>query len=182
MTTHSRRLWLVTAACAGVLVLAADAASAQESKSEALARELAQALEAAKLTTFAAKDPKTEGEYVAAMYFPGSQLLVVSARYSVPVLLDEKLAEKKYMDVYVDLNSASVPETKVFVSDLLADGLHPRPDEGEPFDTIDRAGTQIAFDRNRARQMSEDEYTKQFSDADERYVRMLTILLSALKG
>ena len=50
-------------------------------------------MEKAQLTTFAARDDSGEGQYVAAMYFPGSQLLVVLARYSVPILLEQKLAE-----------------------------------------------------------------------------------------
>lgn len=182
MITHSHRLWLGTTACLVTLALTAGSPAAQESKSAALAKQLAQALEQASLTTLAAKDSSGEGQYVAAMYFKGSQLLVVAAEYSVPVLLDQKLSEKKYMDVYIDLNSASVPKSKVFVSDLLADGLHPRPDEGQPFDTFESAGGQIAFDRNwRALQISEDEYMKRFRDADDRYARMLTVLLAQLK-
>ena len=130
----------------------------------------------------AAKDSQGDGQYVAAMYFPGSQLLVVGARYAVPVLLDAKLKEEKYMDVYIDLNSASVAGTKVFVSDLMADGLKARPGNDEPFDTFESGGQQIAFDHDlKALSLSEDEYMKRFTDADTRYAHMLSVLVSRLK-
>jgi hypothetical protein len=182
MITDSHRLWLVTTTGLLALLLALGTASAQESTSAPLAKQLAQALDQAKLTTIAAKDPASKDTYVAAMYFPGSQLLVVSARYSVPVLLDAKLTERKFMDVYIDLNSASIPDSKVFVSDLKADGLQPRPGQDEPFDTYEQGGTQATFDRNwKDRNLTEDDYMKQFADADQRYAKMLTVLLAELK-
>jgi hypothetical protein len=55
----------------------APAASAQESKSAALAKQLAAALDAGKLDSIAAKDPDAPDVFVAALYFPGIQLLVV---------------------------------------------------------------------------------------------------------
>jgi hypothetical protein len=182
MITHSRRPWLVPAAGLAMLVLCAGPAHAQESQSAPLAKELAQLLDQGKLTTIAAKDSQGEGQYVAAMYFPGSQLLVVSARYSVPVLLDAKLNEQKYMDVYIDLNSASVAGTKVFISDLMADGLKARPGDEEPFDTFEAKGQTIAFNHDlKAQNLSEDEYMKRFADADARYAHMLTVLVNQLK-
>src|SRR5438132_3976604 len=88
--------------------------SAQESKSAPLAKQLAAALDAAKLDSIAAKDPSAPDVFVAALYFPGSQLLVVSAKYTVPQLLTDRLMKKEFRDVYIDLNSASVPASKVF--------------------------------------------------------------------
>jgi hypothetical protein len=182
MITHSRRPWLVTAAGLAVLVFCAGPAHAQESKSAPLAKELTQLLDQSKLTTIAAKDSQGEGQYVAAMYFPGSQLLVVGARYAVPVLLDAKLNEAKYMDVYIDLNSASVAGTKVFVSDLMGDGLKARPGDEEPFDTYEAGGQTTSFDHNlKAQGLTEDEYMKRFADADARYTHMLTVLVNQLK-
>ena len=182
MHTHSHRLWLVTIACLVTLALSAGRSEAQESKSEPLAKQLAQAMEKAQLTTFAARDEDGDGQYVAAMYFPGSQLLVVEARYSVPILVEQKLADKKYMDVYIDLNSASVPDSKVFVSDLLADGLHANPQEGQPFDTFEKAKEQWTFNRDwNARGITEDAYRKEFRQADDEYAHMLQVLLAAMK-
>jgi len=182
MHTHSHRLWLVTTACLLTLALAAGRSDAQESKSEPLAKQLAQAMEKAQLTTFAARDDEGDGQYVAAMYFPGSQLLVVEARYSVPILIEQKLADKKYMDVYIDLNSASVPASKVFVSDLLADGLHARPAEGQPFDTFEKSQQQWTFNRDwSGRGISEEAYMNECGQADAEYAHMLQVLLAAMK-
>ena len=163
-------------------VLLASGASAQEAKSPALARELAAALDAAKLTSVAAKDPAQPDRYVAALYFPGSQLLVVSARYSAPLLLNDKLAKKDYREIYIDLNSASIAESKVFVEDPGADGLKAKRAEGQAFDTSEAGGKRSAFDGDwKGQKLSEEEYLKAFSAADEQYGRMLTVLISALK-
>ena len=81
----------VACAClAAVLTVAlSTAAQAQEPKSAALAKQLAAALDAAKLDCIAAKDPSAPDVFIGALYFPGVQLLVVSAKYTVPALLAE---------------------------------------------------------------------------------------------
>ena len=83
---------LLVAMC--LLAVSAGAAMAQESKSAPLAKQLADLLDKAKTDAIAAKEPGEKDHYVAALYFAGSQLLVIEARYSVPVLLDEKLAKR----------------------------------------------------------------------------------------
>ena len=182
MITHPRSHWVVRGLCLGMLMLAPTGAAAQESKSGPLAKELAQFLDRAKTNTVAAKDPAAEDQYVAALYFAGSQLLVVSARYSAPIFLDQKIEQKNFMDVYIDLNSASIPDSKIFVSDLMVDGLQARPNENQPFDTFESATGQWAFNRDwRGRKISEEEYMEQFRQADERYARMLGVLLARLK-
>ena len=164
-------------------VLLVSGASAQEAKSPVLAKELAAALDAAKLTSLAAKDPSQPDRYVAALYFPGTQLLVVSARYSAPLLLNDKLANKDYREIYIDLNSASIAESKVFVEDPGADGLKAKRVEGQPFDTSEAGGKRTAFNGDwKGQKVSEEEYLKAFSEADEQYGRMLTVLIAALKN
>src|SRR4051794_12913422 len=102
-----------SASLAVVLVVSlASGATAQEPKSAALAKQLAAALDSAKMDSIAAADPAQPGTFVAALYFANTQFLVVSAKYSVPQLLNERLSKKEYKDVYIDLNSASVPESK----------------------------------------------------------------------
>ncbi|HTK30197.1 MAG TPA: hypothetical protein VL309_11615 [Vicinamibacterales bacterium] len=158
------------------------AALAQDSKSAPLAHQLSSALDAAKLDSLATRDPANADTFVAALYFPGLQLLVVSAKYSAPQLIDVKLAQKNYKDIYIDLNSASVPESKVFVEDLGADGLKAKRDENQPFDSYEAAGKRTAFDSDWKRQkLSEDEYKKAFTSADDRYSQLLTALLAQLK-
>jgi hypothetical protein len=168
--------------CAVLTVALASAAAAQDAKSAALAKELAAALDAAQLDSIAAKDPSSEDTYVGALYFKGLQLLVVSAKYSAPQLLDEKLAKKAYRDVYLDLNSASVPETKVFIEDLGADGLTAEHEDNTPFDAYEAAAKRVSFDEDWQRQqMSEGDYQKTFRQADQDYTHMLTALLAQLK-
>src|SRR6476620_6182340 len=90
---------------AGVAALSvASTVFAQDSKSAPLARQLAAALDQAKLDSVAARDPSHPDTFVAALYIPGVQLLVVSARYTAPQLLDPKLTQKNFKDVYIDLN------------------------------------------------------------------------------
>jgi hypothetical protein len=95
---------------AAVVLLASNSVFAQDNaKTVALVSELVKLLDAAKADSIAAQQPGTPDQFVGALYFSGSQLLVVSAKYSVPQLLTEKLAKKSYQDVYIDLNSASDP-------------------------------------------------------------------------
>lgn len=176
----------VTPLAGGLLVVALGApraAWAQESKSAPLAKELATLLDQAKLDSVAAKDTAGADQFVGALYFSGLQLLVVSARYSVPVLLNEKIGKKEYRDVYIDLNSASLPEGKVFVEDLGCNGLRPRREENQPFDSAELNGRRIAFNSDwRTQKLSEDDYMKTFGEADAQYARILTLLLAQLKG
>ena len=164
-----------------VLVLP-SVAVAQDSKSAALAQQLTALLDKNKLDAIAAKDPSAPDLYVAALYFEGSQLLVASARYSVPSILNEKLAKKDYREVYTDLNSASIPGTLVLVMDMGADGLQPRRVETR-VDTCDVGAKSQLFDGDwkRMQMASEEEYNKAFADADARYAKMLATLIAQAK-
>jgi hypothetical protein len=169
-------------ALAAAFVLFASPALAQTSKSAALAMELAKLLDTMKVDSVAAHHPASPDQYVGALYFPGSQLLVVTAKYQVPELLNTKLASKEYRDVYIDLNSAAVPNTKVFVSDLGIDGLKATRQDNAPYDTIEMGGKNWNFDGNwRAAKLSEDEYMKGYQQAEQEYVKMLEALLAELK-
>jgi hypothetical protein len=169
-------------ALAAVFVLAASPVFAQDSKSAPLAAELAKLLDQMKVDSVAAKHPAAPDQYVGALYFPGSQLLVVTARYQVPELLNSKLASKSYRDVYIDLNSASIPQTKVFISDLGCNGLKARREDNEPYDTIEMGGKNWSFDGDwKKAKVSEDEYMKSYQQAEEEYVKMLQALLTELK-
>ena len=164
-----------------VLSLAA-AASAQESKSAPLAKQLAAALDAGKLDSIAAKDPAAPDVFFAALYFPGVQLLVVSGKYTVPQLLNERVTKKEYRDVYLDLNGASVAESKVFIEDPGADGLKAKRESNQPFDQAEMTGKRTMFDGDWKKQkMSEQDYMKSFSSADDRYTQILTALLAQIK-
>jgi len=160
----------------------ATPAPAQESKSSALARELTSTLDAAKLDSIAAKDPSAPDRFVAALYFPGMQLLVVSAKYTAPQLLDTRLTRKEYRDVYIDLSSASVPATKAFFEDSGADGLRAKHEDNKGSDTFELGGARTVFDGDWKKQkMAEADYMKAFSSAEDRYAQMLTALVAQAK-
>lgn len=172
------------AGLAGVLAIAlSSAALAQEPKSAAPAKQLAAALDAAKLDSIAAKDPSSPDVFCAALYFPGVQLLIVSAKYSAPAFLNEKLGNKQYKDIYIDLNSASVPDSKVFIEDLGADGLKADRNENQPYDSYEAGGKRTTFDGDWKKQkLSKEDYMKVFGVADERYSQILQALLAQLKS
>ncbi len=173
----------VRSVLAAVLVLAplATAGLAQDAKSSTIAVELAKLMESRKLDSVAARHPAGPDQFVAALYFPG-QLLVVWAKYSAPALLTEKIVKREFRDVYIDLNSASIANSKTLISDLGADGLKPRREENQPFDAQDVNGKSFQFDGNwREDKISEEEYMKTYATADDAYARALSALLAALK-
>ena len=69
------------------LMLAPAAARAQDVRSADLVKQLTGLLDQKKLDAIAAADAQNPGAYIAALYFPGTQLLVLSAKYSAPALL-----------------------------------------------------------------------------------------------
>jgi hypothetical protein len=178
-----RRQTAPGAVAVAVLLLAAAPAEAQapESQSAPLASELARLLESAQLDAIAARSPKDPDRFVAALYFANS-LLVVSAQYVAPSLLVDKIAQGEYRDVYIELNSAYVPDSKIFVQDQRADGLSPTRRADEPYDRFANGAQQLAFDGDwRKRRVTEADYMKEFRAADERYAEMLTVLLAELR-
>ena len=166
-------------ALAAILLLA-PVASAQDSKSATSVTELVKMLDTMKLDSFAVKGA-SPNQYVGALYFPGTQLLVVSAKFDTPWRADSLLEMKNYRDLYIELNSASQPNTKVFVSDLSANGLKPKKD-GNLYDTADIGGKTYNFDGDwKKAKITEDDYTKAYSTTDEQYTQMIQALLAGLK-
>lgn len=174
---------VVYGSLAALIVLSLPAtASAQEAKSGPLAKQLAAALDAAKLDSIAAPDPGSPDTFVAALYFANAQLLAVSAKYTAPQLLTARLGKKEYRDVYIDLNSASVPESKIFIEDLSVDGLKAKREDNQPYDTFEAAGKRTAFDGDWKKQkQTEQEYMKTYETADERYTQILIALIAQVK-
>jgi hypothetical protein len=169
------RLLLVGPVVVGLLVVPATA-FAQESKSAALATELTGLLDQLKLDSVASQ---YADQVVGALYIPGTQLLVVSAKTSAH--FDPMLKQKAYRDVYVDLNG--IPDaTKVFISDLGANGLHFKRENNQPYDSVDVGGKTISFDGDWGKaKISEQEYTKTWQSYDDRYCQFLQALIAALK-
>jgi hypothetical protein len=168
--------------CAAVLAVPA-AAAAQDAKSADLAKQLAQLLDEKKLDAIATADTSNPDAFVAALYFPGTQLLAVSAKYSAPQLLNDKLAKKDYRDIYVDLSSASVVGSKVFIMDTFADGLVLKPKGDSPADSVERGTATTAFDGDpKKAKLSESDYAKAYDECEAAYVKILQALITKLKS
>lgn len=144
----------------GVLAVLLNSSNGYAQQSAALAEELAQLLNGAQLDAIAAKDSEGTDRYVAALAFPG-QLIVVSARYEVPMYVEAKISNGEYREVYLDLNGASIPDTKVLITDVGADGLMSGDDTA---DMVDTGSGPALFDGD--------------ADAEMQYVRMLNALIA----
>ena len=157
-------------------------AAAQEPKSAALAKELSQLLTSKKLESIAARMPDSREEFVGALAFPG-QLMVVWAKTTAPSVVNEKLMRKDYKEVYIDLNSASVVESRHFVTDLGPDGLRVKPDQKQgPADSHDLGAKTMRFDGSwREDKMSEADYMKAYGDADAAYAKAIQALIEEIK-
>lgn len=180
MSSRSHRMLRLLGSCFLVTLMGSNALG-QTSKSAPLAAELAKLLEAGKLDAIAARQESEPDRFVAALYFPG-QLLVVSARYTVPPILAAHVEKKNYRDVYVDLNGAQIPETKIFIDDVGADGLAVEKDAGA--DSYERGSkTRWIFNGQWRQQKiaSEAEYKKHFEEADAAYAEILTTLIQQAK-
>jgi hypothetical protein len=155
-------------------------AAAQVSKSAAVAKELVQVMEAKKLDSIAAKGTG-EGHYIAALYFPNVQLLVISGNYSAPALMEPRLAAKQYRDTYMELSGTVSPDSKIFVQDMGEPGLTSKKQDNM-YDTWTRAGKPVMFDgENDKQKISDAEYAKAFAAADEEYAKLLGALLAEAK-
>jgi hypothetical protein len=163
-----------------LVLLAAPQAQAQDPLSAGPAKELSQLLATKNIDSIAARI-STE-EFVGALTFPG-QLMVVWAKTSAPSVVNEKLIKKEYKEVYMDLNSASIVETRHFVTDLGPDGLRSKPENRQgPADTHDLGTKSIRFDGNwREDKMSEQDYMKAHAEADAAYAKAIQALLEELK-
>lgn len=167
--------WSTATMLVAALVLTAGPAVAQDSASAPLAAQLAELMANADLDAVAGKDSTDEDRFVAALAFPG-QLLVVSARYEVPIYVEEKIASRQFREVYIDLNAASIAGTKVLVTDAGANGLVADDDS---VDMFDGGSGVMRFDGDWGAQgIQEADYMKAFSEADQQYERMLRALIA----
>lgn len=176
MCSRSRRARRLLVVLLAVVAAPARPIVAQAPKSAALAQELVGLLDARKLDSVATQDATDPGRFVAALYFPGT-LLIVSGSYSVPQLLTSKLEMMAYREVYIELNGASPPESRVFIQDNGANGL---VSERDSADSIERGGAStVVFNRDwRSQKLaSEAEYEKRYAEAETTYAQILTALI-----
>jgi hypothetical protein len=159
---------------------AAAALEAQESKSAPLAKQLSQALDDAKLESIASSDPATGG-FVAALYIPGTQLLVVSGKLANPAVGNIRLSKREYRELYMDLMGAAVAGSRQFATDVSCDGLVFKPDDDVPADTWEIADKTQSFEGPKKTKLTEEEYVKAYSDADAQYAHILQLLIAKTK-
>lgn len=166
----------------GLCIVFATAAAAQEPKSAAPAKELAALLSAKKMDSIAARMADSREEFVGALAFPG-QLMVIWAKTTAPAVVNEKLIRKEYKEVYIDLNSASILDSRHFVTDLGSDGLRAKPEQKQgPSDSHDAAAKTMRFDGNwREDKMSENDYMKAYAEADAGYAKAIQALIEEVK-
>ena len=163
----------------GLVVLRAE----EPSQSTAPAASVKTLLQQLKMDSVAARDPEEPGRYVAALYIEDSQLLVISAPYKVPAVLDKLIASGNYKDAYLNLQAVADHKGHFFVVDSLADGLKKVPDVDQPFDstTID-GSVMVMFDGKwDAQKLNQAAYESMFAKDDARYARMLTVLANELR-
>ena len=150
-------------------------AVAQESVSAPLAAELASLMMERQLEAVAGKDTADDDRYVAALFSPG-QFLVVSARYAAPALAWQKITNREFRELYIDLNQASITGTKILITDTGANGL--RADD-DTIDMVDSGAGILRLDNKPTeQQLSREEYRSAVTDADEQYARMLGVLIA----
>jgi hypothetical protein len=158
----------------------AVSAFAQDPQSAAPASQLTKLLADKKMDSIAVRLPGKDDEYAGALAFPG-QLIVVWARFSAPPILNEKLLKGEFREVYIDLNSASIPDSRHFITDVGADGIR-RGERDQPADSHDIGTGTMRFDANwRAQKISEEEYMKRLTEADKAYSAVLTALIERMK-
>jgi hypothetical protein len=165
-------------------VLSIDVLRAQDPPQSAAAATTVKALlEQLKMESIATRDPEEPGRYIAALYIQDSQLLVVSAPYTVPAALDRLIAAGSYTDAYVSLQAVQDHRGHFFIVDSLANGLKKAPDVDQLFDSTTTDGSvTVMFDGKwDAQRLNAEAYDSTFAKNDARYARMLAILANELK-
>jgi hypothetical protein len=166
----------------GIGTLLATLAPESASQSATSAKELTAMLVERNITAIAAKDPDEPDRFVAALFIPNNQLLVISARYAVPSVLESKVSNKQYRDVYLDLQGAALPGSSFFIQDMRADGLCSSRDQAADV-VYDGPKTPRIFDGDWNKHgVSEQAYEQQYLKADQEYGRLLNLLVDEAAG
>ena len=106
----SRSRWINITVGGLLLIHGATAVEARGFASLDAARDLVYALERLGLSAIATADPANPDTFVAALYIPRSQLLVVSARHPSVEGIAQRIANHQYREVYLDLYGS--PDTR----------------------------------------------------------------------
>jgi uncharacterized protein YeaO (DUF488 family) len=131
----------------------------------------------------AAADPAEPGTFVAALYIPGSQLLVVSARHPSAEAVADRIAMRRFREVYQDLQGTPTPRDKFFLQDSRADGILSAFPGSRDVDVLYEDGVRRTLFNGDidAQHLTSAEYDAKLAAADARYARLLTLLASAAR-
>ena len=178
MCANSRML-----ACLIVLAALPASGAVHSAGSQEPAAKLIQLLQSRGVDANGARDPATPDRFIAALHIPGDQLLVVAGHHPTPALLDHRIQQKAFRELYLDLQATPTPKGKLFVMDSRGDGLQASRERGESFDIVYEDGTKTtAFDGDwEGQKLSESEYRQRFADLDRQYAHMLDVLVKALQ-
>lgn len=162
------------------LALVSGTASGQtEPRSAQLAKQLVSAMAARQLDAIAAVDPDEPGRFIAALAFPEVQLLAVSSRHKAADYLALQISKKQFREVYVLLQE-STAATRLMVQDMGCDGFVADANNVDTF--YEGTDEKMRFDSKwEAQSLTDATYTAKHKAADEKYSRLLTILLDAVK-
>ena len=177
--SHVRFRCLVTSALLLGWAVGTTAATGPAGSTEA-APALATLMKSRGLDSVAAVDPQNPGRVVAAMLIPDVQLLVLAAKSTALAYVEAQIRQQQYGEVYATLNSASVPETRLFFQDMGCDGL--TNEDGGVDIMYERGKTQTIFDGDwKRQQVSKTEYEAKLQQAEAEYFRMLALLTESLR-
>jgi methylmalonyl-CoA mutase cobalamin-binding subunit len=138
---------------------------------------LTTALTTRHLDAFAAPDPATPDGFVAALLYPGVQMLVVSGRYPAPATLNQQIAAGHYKDVYSALQGNAVPDSKLFVQDMGLDGLRSSRDQIADI-VYDKVVNQTVLSGD----VGDSHYRQALGKFDPAYSHALKVLLDAVNA
>jgi hypothetical protein len=170
----------MTAAIVGTSLALLTVFGATQAESPERAAELVKLMNERAMTAIAAADPAEPGRFVAAM-LAGPQLLVISARYSAPALLRERILKSEFQQVYGDLHSAGDREGRVFIIDSSADGLKLARESSDV--SWRNSATNAIFNLDwKSQKLKEADYRRTYEQDEKAYAKMLGTLIGAIKS
>ena len=172
-----------TLACLVVLAMLPASVAGQAEGSRLSAARLIRLLQSRGLDAIGGRDPAAPDRFIAALHIPDDQLLVVAGHHPTPALLDHRLQQRAFRELYLDLQATPTPAGKLFVMDAKGDGLQVSRERGESFDIVYENGTKTtAFDGDwKGQKLTESEYRRHFAAVDRKYAHMLATLVTALE-
>lgn len=162
-------------------VIQVSVATAQFASTEP-ARNLALFFDRTGRNAVAAVDPAERGAFVAALYVAGD-LLVIRAHHPSVLEVTRLMESGRFVDVYSRLRATPTPVGKLSVTDANANGLLSAIPGAANIDLVRIDGTrQIVLNGDTdAHNMTAAQYDAALADADRRYARLLSVLLSAVE-